>query len=461
MPVQQKSWSSPLAVKLRPNNLDEVVGQKHLLGEGKLIRKMAEKRKFESTIFWGPPGTGKTSLVRALANETDSNFRLLNATKATVKDIRGIIKGAQESEFRTFVFVDEIHRWSKSQQDVMLPVVEDGTLILFGATTEKPIFAVNSTLLSRCLVMEVKPLTKEDMLMLVVKVKNYYKKQDKSVTIHKEAAMRLVSRCSGDARKAITALETCIEILTDDGIVAVEHIDVAIPDKHIVFDARGNDHFDLAHCYQESIQNSDVDAAIYWLAKWIASGEDPAYICRRMLITAFEDCSGNPFAPTTAMAACYATERTGLPECMIPMAQATVEMAMSRRNKAAYHAIKAAMNDINNGETVHVPPKLRAGSVGYVHAISKTYLKGWNRDWDAIQRNDGRHSGQVLYGVGIEHKPGSFGMINGPSPDLDALLAMEGGDKQCVIQFQDRGNDEPVTDVLFRWGSDRWVPVDD
>jgi putative ATPase len=296
--------------------------------------------------------------------------------------LRTIIKEAQEAlkaERRTFVFIDEIHRWNKAQQDTMLPVVEDGTIVLFGATTERPKFAVNSTLLSRCLVLEVKPLNDKGMIDLIMRVRTHYKALDREIKFDKNATRMLINRCSGDARKMITALETIIEILSDDGFISEDLVNQAIPDKHLVFDANGNDHFDLAHCYQEAIQNSDVDGAIYWLAKWISSGEDPAYICRRMLITAFEDCAANPFAATTAMAAAFTAERTGLPECMIPMALATCEMAMSERNKSAYHAIKEAMADVENGSTVHVPPELRAGSNGYIKAVNKTYLKGWTR----------------------------------------------------------------------------------
>lgn len=373
---------TPLAALLRPNDLNGIFGQSHLLDEGMPLRKMVQNNKFQSIIFWGPPGVGKTSIVRCLAKESDSIFRQLNATNASVKELRTIIKEAQEAlkaERRTFVFIDEIHRWNKAQQDTMLPVVEDGTIVLFGATTERPKFAVNSTLLSRCLVLEVKPLNDKGMIDLIMRVRTHYKALDREIKFDKNATRMLINRCSGDARKMITALETIIEILSDDGFISEDLVNQAIPDKHLVFDANGNDHFDLAHCYQEAIQNSDVDGAIYWLAKWISSGEDPAYICRRMLITAFEDCAANPFAATTAMAAAFTAERTGLPECMIPMALATCEMAMSERNKSAYHAIKEAMADVENGATVHVPPELRAGSNGYVKAVNKKYLKGWTR----------------------------------------------------------------------------------
>ena len=173
----------------------------------------------------------------------------------------------------------------------------------------------------------------------------------------------------------ITAIETCVEVLSDDGNIDVEHIDVAIPDKHLVFDVSGNEHFDLAHCYQEAIQNSDTDSAIYWLAKWLCSGEDPAYISRRMLVTAFEDCATSPSAWLSAMAACFAVERIGMPECMIPMSLATCEMGLSTRSKYAYNAIKEAMCDVQNNTTVHVPPELRAGTRGYVKAITKQYVK--------------------------------------------------------------------------------------
>lgn len=361
----------PLASKLRPQKLNQIIGQEHLVQQGKPIWKMAYKNYIQSTILWGPPGTGKTSIIRALAKETKSHFRQLNATNSSIKDLRAIIETATDDEEKTLVFVDEIHRFNKAQQDVLLPSVEEGIIYLFGATTENPRFAVNSTILSRCLVLETKPLNNQNMVHLLQKVLKHYN----NIEIDKKAAKTLITRCSGDARKLITTLETIIEILLDSPQINEEQVKAAIPTKHIVFDARGNDHFDLAHCYQEAIQHSDVNSAIYWLAKWMRSGEDPAYICRRMLITAFEDCASNPFAVTTAMAACYTIERTGLPEGMIAMSLATCEMANSDRDKSAYNAIKSALYDVDNETTTHVPPELRAGTRGYVSITNKQYYK--------------------------------------------------------------------------------------
>jgi putative ATPase len=456
--------TTPLAAILRPSSLNQIIGQDHLLGPGRPLRKMADKHKVQSTIFWGPPGVGKTSIVRALAAETNATFRPLNATDATVKDIRAIIKEAQDRAEDTFVFVDEIHRWTKAQQDVVLPVVEDGTIILFGATTEKPEHAVNSTILSRCLVLEVKPLDAQAMINLIKRVKEHYKAKGRPVKIEPEAAKRLITRCSGDARKAITALETCIEILSDDGVVAVEHIDTAIPTKHIVFDASGNEHFDLAHCYQEAIQHSDTNGALFWLAKWITSGEDPAYICRRMLITAFEDCAGNPFAWLAAMAASYTTERTGLPECMIPMALATCEMGKSKRNKSAYHAVKKAMSDVQNKATVHVPPELRAGTAGYVRAVKKQYLDGYKKDASSLEQTTDSKAdmvGVTLYGIGVKEGK-SYGMKHGPHPLLDEMLQRVGEVGDVVLEFTPDGQDHEV----YVWyalddGGGKWVAATD
>lgn len=382
----------PLAVRLRPTVLVDVLGQGHLTGPatptspGGPLRLMVESGHLRSCILWGPAGTGKTTLARLVASESNSGFFGLDATSAGVKELRKLIADAcdlWDSQQRlTVVFIDEIHRWTKAQQDVLLPAVEEGVIILLGATTERPKFAVNSTILSRLLVFEVKPLGDDDMLRLARRVLRHYGGQGRKVIFSSTEVVRLlINRCSGDARKLVTVMELIVESLLESAHkITAEHVQAAIPDKHLTFDAAGTEHYDLAHCYQEAIQHSDPDGAIYWLAKWLASGEDPAYICRRLLITAYEDCAGTPEAIAAAVGACYVTERVGLPECQIAMATATVLMAQAPRDKTGYRAIKAAMDDVANGVTVHVPPELRAGNAhggDYVPVIATgAYVQG-------------------------------------------------------------------------------------
>lgn len=383
-PTKQPQGDSkypPLAAILRPSTTSQIIGQDHLLSEGKPFRRMIDRKRIVSTVLWGPPGTGKTTLAFAIAKDVDAHFVTINATETSVKEIRSIIEAAKKSETQTVLFVDEIHRLAKNVKDIFLPVIEDGILTLFGATTENPKFAVNSTILSRCLVFETKSLQEKDLIAIILRVKDYYKTKGVGFTVNKNAAKKLITRCSGDARKLITALEGAVEIMMDDGNEITEGIvDEIFPTKHVVFDKDGTAHFDNAHCYQDAIQDSDENGAIYWLAAWLNSGEDPAYICRRMLISAFEDCSGNPFAITSAMAACFATERTGMPECMIPMAHATIEMAKSKRNKSAFYAIHGAMADVQNGRTVDIPPNMRAGTNAYRRIIKKQYVKNFEKD---------------------------------------------------------------------------------
>jgi len=448
---------TPLAIKMRPQRLCDIIGQKHLVDDGMIFDAMAKKRIFQNILLWGPPGTGKTSIAYALANETDSNFRRLDATNTGTKELRIVLKFAKEQDNHTILVVDEIQRWAKNVQDILLSAVEDGVVTLIGLTIESARFAVNKALLSRCLVLETKPLDSAALILLIKRVKNYYKDIGRIIEINREAARNLVIRANGDARKIVLVMETLIEIISTDDIITQDDLNLVMPDKNLFFDARGNERYNYAHCYQEAIQHSDVDGAIYWLAKWIESGEDPAYICRRMLITAFEDCAGNPFAASTAAAACLTVERTGLPECMIPMALATCEMAKSKRNKSAFYAINAAMKDVRHGETVHVPPELRAGTVGYVKTVTKQYLKGWKRDWDDIETEDrvlvpDSIQNNVMYGIGIETTPGSIGMTHGPSPSLNDMLDIVGSDNAVIIKFVG-----DIDTILYRWDGDMWV----
>lgn len=371
----------PLADLLRPTKLDDILGQEHLIGPGMPFRRMVEKNKPISTILWGPPGTGKTTIVKALSNEIDTDYFELNATDTSTKEIRSVIDQATKNqEKQTILFIDEIHRLAKNIKDIFLPCVENGTVRLFGATTENPKFSVNSTILSRSLIFETKPLKPSNLATLYLKIVKHYSFLDVRVKTTKEVLQVLINRCSGDARKFITSVEALVEMMSDNGAFSMDDLESVMPCKHVVFDKSGNEHFSYAHCYQDAIQDSDENGAIYWLATWLNSGEDPAYICRRMLITAFEDCSGNPFAITSAMAACFTTERTGMPECMIAMAHATIEMAKSKRNKSAFYAIHAAMADVQNGRTVYVPPDMRAGTNAYRRIIKKQYVKNFEKD---------------------------------------------------------------------------------
>lgn len=371
---------TPLANLLRPATLDEVIGQKHLIGPGGPIRKMAETGKLTSLILWGVPGIGKTTIVRALSKDASANFVSLNATSAKVEDIRKTLKEAaleNQGGRQTICFIDEIHRFSKSQQDVLLPGVEDGTIVLVGATTEMPKYAVNPTLLSRTSVFELHPLSFEDMITLVKRVRSYYKEKGHPLSIQKDAAKELIVKCSGDARKLITAMEMIVEVLAaDKSDVTVEMVNEAMPEKHVVFDRFGSEHFDHAHAMQQALQHSDADAAIYWLAKWFASGEDPTYIARRILVAAYEDGGDSIMAMTSAAASMYAAEKIGPPECFIPMSHAVIAIAQAGRSKIAYRAIKNALEDVERNETIHIPPGLRAGQHGYTAAINKVYVHG-------------------------------------------------------------------------------------
>jgi putative ATPase len=442
---------TPLAVKLRPHKFEDVVGQNHLVGPKGIFYKMAHTGKMQHVLLWGPPGSGKTTIAYALAAETGSDYRHLNATTSGIKDLRKVLAFAEKNDSGTVVAVDEIHRWSKNVQDALLAAVENGTITLIGLTVETARFAVIKALLSRCLILETKPIDNPSLVKLYKKVRDYYKDQGREVKIEKSVASKLLHRVSGDARKLILVMETLIEIMSNNDEISEESLELVMPNKHSYCDANGSEHFDLAHCYQEAIQHSQVDEAIYWLAKWLESGEDPAYICRRMIITAFEDCAGNPFAATTAMAAHYATERTGMPECMIPMATATCEMAMSKRNKSAYYAIKDAMRDVQHGETIYVPKHLRAGTSGYKGVLGKTYLKGWSKDWEALDNEEEPSASGVAFAIGEGDPSGDHGFVNGPNPNLNAMLECIGDDGQFIAQL---GDDS--MHVLYKWRDGEW-----
>ena len=369
----------PLADTLRPKSLDDVIGQQHLVGPNMPIRKMVDKDSIKSILLHGPAGIGKTTIARCLAHDSACAFEELNATSSKIADIRKLIDKAaarKKSGTVTVAFVDEIHRWAKNIQDALLPSVEDGTIVLVGSTTEKPNFAVNSALLSRMQSYELYPLTKKDMATGLIRVVKHYKSNGVDFKIGGAAATRLINRCSGDIRKLMTSLETIVEVLLeDDKEITDELVDVAIPDKYYFFDKSGNGHFDMAQNYQCAIQDSDADSAIYWLAKWLLSGEDPVYIARRILISASEDACSNPNASMIANNAYVAAKEMGYPECRIPMAHATIEIAKSDRDRTANDAIAAAIEDVENGKevlAVHANGKDHNTGAGYAK-INKSY----------------------------------------------------------------------------------------
>lgn len=356
---------------MRPRTLDEFVGQEHFLGPGKLLRRMLEADRLGSLIFYGPPGTGKTALAHVIALHTKSRFVSLNATASGTKEVRATLEeAAKELETagqRTILFVDELHRFNRTQQDVLLPDVESGTVTLIGATTQNPFFAINSPLLSRSTIFTFEPLKREDIKRLLKRALN-----DESrglgqfrVQADEDALDFLAEICDGDARRALTALEVGILSLAcaSGSTFTLQVAQDSIQRKALDFDPTGDAHYDMASAFIKSMRGSDPDAAIYWLARMLESGEDPRFIARRIVICASEDVgNADPQALVVAAAALQATEFVGLPECQLPLAQAVTYIACAPKSNAATAAIGAARKDVQEGRTLPVPKHLRDAS---------------------------------------------------------------------------------------------------
>jgi putative ATPase len=364
------SASRPLAARMRPRNLDEYAGQSHILGVGQLLRRAIEADRIQSLIFYGPPGTGKTSLAQIIARQTKSKFERLSGVESNVADMRRVLSAAanrlENTGSSTILFIDEIHRFNKSQQDVLLPDVESGVIKLIGATTHNPFFFVNSPLVSRSQIFELRPLTEEDLFSLLQRA---LKDEERGVGYLKisadENALRHLAKISdGDARKALNSLEIAALTTAPDasGIIhlTLEVAEQSIQKKAVVYDGDGDAHYDTISAFIKSMRGSDPDAALYWLAKMIHAGEDPRFIARRIIICAAEDVGlADPMALVLANAALAAAEFVGWPEARIPLAEATIYIATANKSNSAYMAIDAALEDVRSGRTIPVPEHLR------------------------------------------------------------------------------------------------------
>ncbi len=361
--------TEPLAYRMTPRNLDEYVGQNHLLSEGKLLRRAIDSDRITSLILYGPPGTGKTALARIIANKTKAHFEWLNATTLNIEEIRKQIFTAKHrlsKGEKTILFIDEIHRLNRISQDALLPDIEEGNIILIGATTENPFFYLNSALLSRSHVFELKPLTEEEIITILKRALSDKERGfgDLKIEISDEALLHLAKSSDGDARKALSAIE--IAVLTTepdkDGFIRID-IKIAeetIQKKHIVYDRAGDEHYDTVSAFIKSMRGSDPDATVYWLAKMIYAGEDPRFIARRIVIAASEDVgNADPMAIVIASSAAQAVEFVGMPEARIILAQAAIYVATAPKSNACYRAIEEALKDIERQRTLQVPEHLK------------------------------------------------------------------------------------------------------
>ena len=370
MREQNMELESPLASRLRPKTLDEVVGQQHIIGKDKLLYRAIKADKLSSIIFYGPPGTGKTTLAKVIANTTSAQFQQINATSSGKKDMEEVVVQAKNNQGmygkKTILFIDEIHRFNKAQQDYLLPYVEDGTIILIGATTENPYFEVNRALLSRSVIFELKKLSKEDIKILLLRAVNDVERGMGSyhAVLEDDALEFLSDVCNGDARSALTAVE--LGILTTersaDGKIHIT-LDVAsecIQKRVLSYDKTGDNHYDVISAFIKSMRGSDPDAAVYYLARMLYAGEDIKFIARRIMICAAEDVgNADPMALVVATNASMAVERIGMPEAQIILSQAVTYVASAPKSNAAYNAISKAMQTVTHMRTPSVPMHLQ------------------------------------------------------------------------------------------------------
>lgn len=363
-----RETTSPLASRTRPDTLDGFVGQKHLIGEGKVLRNLIEKDQVTSMIFWGPPGVGKTTLARIIAGKTRSSFIDFSAVTSGIKEIKTVMEQAEKNRsmgIRTILFVDEIHRFNKAQQDAFLPYVEKGSIILIGATTENPSFEINSALLSRCKVFVLKALTAEELAeLLAAVVKSPKGFGNQHVQISKEQLFFIANFANGDARTALNTLEMAVlnGELDRSGTLSVTNqvLEQCTNKKSLLYDKKGEEHYNLISALHKSMRNSDPDAAVYWLARMLEAGEDPLYVARRLIRFASEDIGiADPQALTQVVAAYQACHFIGMPECTLNLTQAVVYMAMAPKSNSIYRAYEEAKEDAGTMMAEPVPLQIR------------------------------------------------------------------------------------------------------
>ena len=387
---------SPLASRLRPTTLEEVAGQRHIIGKDKLLYRAIKADKISSVIFYGPPGTGKTTLAKVIANTTSAEFKQINATVANKKDMEEVVEGAKSSlgmyGKKTILFIDEIHRFNKSQQDYLLPFVEDGTLILIGATTENPYFEVNNALISRSIIFELKPLDKEDIKVLIHRAVNDEKKGMGSynAVIDDNAVDFLADICGGDARMALNAIE--LGVLTtersEDGKIHItlEVAEQCIQKRAARYDKDGDNHYDTISAFIKSMRGSDVNAAIYYLARMLYAGESVTFIARRIIICASEDVGlADPQALVIANAAAQAVHNIGMPEARIVLAQAAAYVAAAPKSNSVYKAIDDALMYIKNNPFGQIPAHLQdahyKGAAKLGHGLGYKYAHDYKNNY--------------------------------------------------------------------------------
>jgi putative ATPase len=351
---------APLALRLRPQRLDEFVGQEQILGDRSALRLAIEEDRVGSMILYGPPGSGKTTLARIVANQTGAVFEELSAVSATVSQVREVIAGAREQlgahGQRTILFLDEIHRFNKAQQDALLPAVEEGVLTLIGATTENPYFEVNSALLSRTQIYELEPLSEDDLAIVVRRGS-----EELELELAPEIVKLIARRAGGDARNALNILELAAQTAATEGVaISAEHVEDAARKRPLVYDKGGDAHYDFISAFIKSMRGSDPDAAVYYLSAMLEGGEDPRYVARRMIVLASEDIgNADPRALLVAVAAAHAVEHVGLPEAQLNLAQAAIYLARAPKSNAVIAALREAQKDVREHGHLRPPAPLR------------------------------------------------------------------------------------------------------